>query len=329
MVNSRIRVWAGVGIFLAVIVVSVGAYTRLVDAGLGCPDWPGCYGFLGIPESDAAIQQAEARFPEAPYEYAKAFWEMFHRYLAGSLLLLVGGLAFLAWRNRAQDTPVKLVTALSILILCQAAFGAWTVTLKLWPQVVTAHLLGGFTTLSLIWVLFLRQGGLPMLRRPESRFATHAKVALAVVIAQIALGGWVSSNYAALACYDFPSCDGSYSPTMDLASGFNFLQGVGPNYLGGLLDSEARVAIHWVHRIGAIIALLVIGSLALRLMQTERILASLLATTLGVQILLGILNVVWVLPLSTATLHNTFGALLLLAVVTVNFAPQKTTLSAA
>ena len=146
-----------------------------------------------------------------------------------------------------------------VTILCQAAFGAWTVTLKLWPQVVTAHLLGGFTTLSLIWLLYLRQGGLSQIVAALPAPTLLARVAFAVVVLQITLGGWVSSNYAALACYDFPSCDGTYAPPMDLQQGFNIFQSVGPNYLGGIMTSEARTAIHWVHRIGAIIVLFVVG----------------------------------------------------------------------
>ena len=219
-----------------------------------------------------------------------------------------------------------LTTVLLVLIICQAAFGAWTVTLKLWPQVVTAHLLGGFATFSLLWVLYLYQGGAPSLwisQEARRSFAVHARFALAAVIVQIALGGWVSSNYAALACADFPTCYGSYWPEMDMSAGFNIMQSVGPNYLGGLMDNEARVAIHWTHRLGAIVVLLLVGALALRLRARNPLLAGLMLTLLAVQLILGILNVVWSLPLSVATAHNGFGALLLLALVTVNFAPAK------
>lgn len=323
MVNARIRKLAGFGVIFALLVVSVGAYTRLADAGLGCPDWPGCYGFLTVPDEATEISTAEARYPEAPVEFAKAWWEMGHRYIAGALLLLVASILFMAYRAREEeDTPLKLAAVLMFVILWQAAFGAWTVTLKLWPQVVTGHLIGGFTTLSLMWLLFLRQGGLSDMVSALPRPNWLAKIAFVAVVVQIILGGWVSSNYAALACYDFPSCDGTYTPNIDLQQGFNIFQSVGPNYLGGLMTNEARMAIHWVHRIGAIVVLLVVGGLVIQTVKQAAVIGYVLLAVLVTQITLGILNVVWVLPLLNATAHNTFGALLLLVLVTINFAPR-------
>ena len=326
MVNTQIKKLAGFGVLFALMVVSVGAYTRLADAGLGCPDWPGCYGFLTVPDQVEEVELAETRYPGAPVEFVKAWWEMGHRYIAGALLVLVFSMLVMAYRGRErEDTPLALASVLMVTILCQAAFGAWTVTLKLWPQVVTAHLLGGFTTLSLIWLLYLRQGGLSQIVAALPAPTLLARVAFAVVVLQIMLGGWVSSNYAALACYDFPSCDGTYSPSMDFQQGFNILQSVGPNYLGGIMTSEARTAIHWVHRIGAIIVLFVVGGLILQLVRQAAIVGYVLLTALVAQITLGILNVVWVLPLLNATAHNTVGALLLLVLVTINFAPRLRT----
>ena len=323
MVNAQIRKLAGFGVIFALLVVSVGAYTRLADAGLGCPDWPGCYGFLTVPNQASEISTAEARYPEAPVEFAKAWWEMGHRYIAGALLLLVASILVIAYRAREkEDTPLKLAAVLMVVILWQAAFGAWTVTLKLWPQVVTGHLIGGFTTLSLMWLLFLRQGGLSGVVSALPRPNWLAKLAFVAVVLQIILGGWVSSNYAALACYDFPSCDGTYTPDMDLQQGFNIFQSVGPNYLGGLMTNEARMAIHWVHRIGAIVVLLVVGGLVLQTVKQVAVVGYALLAALVTQITLGILNVVWVLPLLNATAHNTVGALLLLVLVTINFAPR-------
>lgn len=323
MVNAQIRKLAGFGVLLALLVVSVGAYTRLADAGLGCPDWPGCYGFLTVPDQVDELNVATQRYPDAPVEFVKAWWEMGHRYIAGALLLLVFGILVTAYRGRErEDTPVKLASVLMFVILCQAAFGAWTVTLKLWPQVVTGHLLGGFTTLSLIWLLFLRQGGFSDVVSALPKPSLLAKTAFVAVVLQIALGGWVSSNYAALACYDFPSCDGTYTPEINLQQGFNFLQSVGPNYLGGLMTNEARMAIHWVHRIGAVIVLLVVGGLVWQMVRQVAVVGYLLLAALLTQITLGILNVVWVLPLLNATAHNTVGALLLLVLVTINFAPR-------
>lgn len=323
MVNAQIRKLAGFGVIFALLVVSVGAYTRLADAGLGCPDWPGCYGFLTVPNQASEISTAEARYPEAPVEFAKAWWEMGHRYIAGALLLLVASILVIAYRAREkEDTPLKLAAVLMVVILWQAAFGAWTVTLKLWPQVVTGHLIGGFTTLSLMWLLFLRQGGLSGVVSALPRPNWLAKLAFVAVVLQIILGGWVSSNYAALACYDFPSCDGTYTPDMDLQQGFNIFQSVGPNYLGGLMTNEARMAIHWVHRIGAIVVLLVVGGLVFQTVKQVAVVGYALLAALVTQITLGILNVVWVLPLLNATAHNTVGALLLLVLVTINFAPR-------
>ncbi|NCF44420.1 MAG: heme A synthase [Proteobacteria bacterium] len=323
MVNAQIRKLAGFGVLFALLVVSVGAYTRLADAGLGCPDWPGCYGFLTVPDQVDELNVTNQRYPDAPVEFVKAWWEMGHRYIAGALLLLVFGILVLAYRGRErEDTPVKLASVLMFVILCQAAFGAWTVTLKLWPQVVTGHLLGGFTTLSLIWLLFLRQGGFSAVVSTLPKPTLLATAAFVAVVLQIALGGWVSSNYAALACYDFPSCDGTYTPQIDLQQGFNVLQSVGPNYLGGLMTNEARMAIHWVHRIGAVIVLLVVGGLVWQMVRQVAVVGYLLLAALLTQITLGILNVVWVLPLLNATAHNTVGALLLLVLVTINFAPR-------
>jgi cytochrome c oxidase assembly protein subunit 15 len=305
------------------VVVALGAYTRLADAGLGCPDWPGCYGFLTVPVSEVHVETAESRFPDAPVEAHKAWWEMIHRYFAGGLGLLILGIAATAVMARrrvgsAAPLPVRLPVALLVLVICQAAFGAWTVTLKLWPQVVTAHLLGGFTTLCLLWLLALRLGVGSGWRVPQ-RLQGHALIALVLVVLQIALGGWVSSNYAALACHDFPTCHGDWWPAMDVRAGFDFAQTIGPNYLGGELESDARVAIHYTHRLGALVVLLVVGALAFRMFRERSPLAMPLALTLALQLSLGIMNVVLVLPLGIATAHNVVGAVLLLTLVAVNY----------
>jgi cytochrome c oxidase assembly protein subunit 15 len=306
------------GVALAMLVVVLGAYTRLADAGLGCPDWPGCYGFLTVPESAEDIARAETLFPDAPVERAKAWWEMVHRYFAAGLGLLVLVMAGRAYLRREQGGPVKLPLALLALVILQGAFGAWTVTMKLWPQVVTAHLLGGFTTLSLLWLLCLRLG-VGSGWEVSAKLRTPALIALIVLVMQIALGGWVTSNYAALACPDFPTCHGEWLPEMDIGEGFNFAQSVGPNYLGGMLESEARVAIQLGHRLGALVATLAVGWLGLLLLRTGSPLGWPVLVLLAVQVVLGILNVLLALPLSNATLHNGFGAVLLLALVTVNY----------
>jgi cytochrome c oxidase assembly protein subunit 15 len=308
---------AAIGVVLALVVVVLGAYTRLMDAGLGCPDWPGCYGYLSVPGAAANVETAEARYPHAPFEAHKAWPEMVHRYFAGSLGLLIFAIAGIAIRNRSS-APLKLPLLLAGFVVLQAAFGMWTVTLKLWPQVVTTHLLGGFATLSLLWLLFLRLN--PPSPLP-SRLRTHAVIALAAVIIQVMLGGWTTSNYAALACPDFPTCQGHWWPPMDAADGFDVFQDIGPNYLGGLLDNSARVAIHMGHRIGALIVLFVVGALSMRVRSTATggVLGNLLIVTLLTQIGLGISNVVFTLPLPVATAHNGVGAVLLLEVIAVNY----------
>lgn len=312
-------------LFVVAVVVVLGAYTRLVDAGLGCPDWPGCYGFVLVPQAPSDLATAQARFPHAPVEAHKAWPEMVHRYFASGLGLLILVTSVVAWRLRQQAPRVAgLTLALLAMVILQGAFGAWTVTLKLWPQVVTAHLLGGFTTLSLIWLLCLRLGvgrswglasvpGLAALRG-------LAILGLVLLVLQIALGGWVSSNYAALACPDFPTCQGEWLPPGDLAAGFNFTQTVGPNYLGGLMTSEARIAIQVAHRVGALLVTLALGLLAVRLWSLHRGLAMALAVALICQLTLGILNVVLVLPLWNATAHNAMAAVTLVALITVNYA---------
>ncbi len=307
---------------LAVVVVMLGAYTRLTHAGLGCPDWPGCYGFLGVPMSEHKQALAEVRFPEAPVEVAKGWYEMVHRYFAGALGLVILGLAVQALRRRGEPgQPLKLPLFLLALVTLQAAFGMWTVTLKLWPQVVTAHLLGGFATLSLLFLLTLRLSGpAPVMPRLSARLRSLAALALLLVVGQVALGGWVSSNYAAVACVDLPTCHGEWWPAMDFANGFHLTQHIGPNYLGGQLDSDARTAIHMSHRLGALLLSLVLLLLAWRLRANGLPrLAGLLLLALALQISLGISNVVFHLPLLVAVAHNLGGAVLLLTLVLINY----------
>jgi heme a synthase len=307
---------------LAVVVVLLGAYTRLSHAGLGCPDWPGCYGFLGVPMSEHKQTLAEVRFPDAPVEVAKGLYEMIHRYFAGSLGLVILGLAVQALRRRNEvGQPLKLPVFLLGLVIVQAAFGMWTVTLKLWPQVVTAHLLGGFATLSLLFLLTLRLSGrLPLLPTLPARLRGLAALGLLLVIGQIALGGWVSSNYAAVACIDLPTCHGEWWPQMDFANGFHLTQHIGPNYLGGQLDSDARTAIHMTHRLGALLVTLVLLLLAWQLKRNGLSrLAGLLVLALAVQVSLGISNVLLHLPLLVAVAHNLGGAVLLLTLVLINY----------
>lgn len=313
-------------VILAFVVVVLGAFTRLKDAGLGCPDWPGCYGHLTWPTSADEVNLAQARFPESPVEHDKTWPEMVHRYFAGTLGLVILAIVALSWhwRHLAPDLPQKLPRFLLLLVIVQGAFGMWTVTLKLWPQVVTAHLLGGFATLSLLWLYVQR---LSQWRWPHSAVNNRgnrrlALAALVLVVVQIALGGWTSSNYAALACPDLPTCHGQWWPQADFAQGFNIFQHVGPNYLGGLLDNHARTAIHLTHRLGALLVTLVLCFLSWRLWsqgaEQSKMSAFVLLGVLALQVGLGLSNIAWALPLPVAVAHNAGGAILLLVLVTLN-----------
>ncbi len=320
---------------LALCVVILGAFTRLQDAGLGCPDWPTCYGFAVWPKTAEQITQAESLFPDSPYEHAKAWPEVVHRYFASALGFVIILINLVAWRHRRnREQPFKLPLLLLGLVIAQGMFGMWTVTLKLWPQVVTTHLLGGFATLSLLWLLVLRLNQRawpqPINIMKWRKLKPLAMLGLILVITQIALGGWTSSNYAALACPDLPTCQGRWLPPMDFADGFNITQEIGPNYLGGQLDGAARVAIHMMHRIGAIVVTLYLLFLLSRLYKYAegyhmRRQAHVIAGLLAVQIGLGFSNVIWSLPLSVAVAHNACGALLLLSLVTLNYRLSKST----
>lgn len=306
---------------LAAVVVMLGAWTRLVDAGLGCPDWPGCYGFLTVPQGAEQIALAEARFPHAPVDASKGWPEMIHRYAAAILGLVVFGLAGFAFWHRRQGLPWKLPLFLAGFILLQGAFGMWTVTLKLWPQVVALHLLGGFTTLSLLALLSIR-----LLARWEPpspqlvRWRGWLFGGLLLVIGQIALGAWTAANYAAVACPDLPTCQGQWWPAMDFRHGFDITQQVGPNYLGGQLTADGRVAIHLSHRLGALVVLVYWSLLLLKVWpacarRRQRQALGLVAMILWAQIGLGLLNVALYFPLAIAVGHNAMGAALLIAVI--------------
>ena len=314
--DIRLRLVVLIAAVVACVVIVLGAYTRLADAGLGCPDWPGCYGMFGVPESTEQIRQAEARYPEIPVEPHKARTEMVHRYFATGLGALCFCILGLAW---FQGRRLLIPIVLTALVIIQGIFGAWTVTLKLWPQVVTAHLLGGFATLSVLW--WYAASLQPTIRTmvvPKKM----ARTALVAIVLQIALGGWVTSNYAALACPDFPTCHNKLIPPMDFERGFDFTQTIGPNYLGGQLDSDARIAIQITHRIGAVVVLLLVGLLVFHLRAQPFGWA--LGGVLGLQWALGISNVLFDLPLLVAVLHNAGGAALLLMILTVNLGLDQT-----
>lgn len=313
-------------VVLAFCVVVLGSYVRLSDAGLGCPDWPGCYGALSVPQSESAIQSAQQAYPDRPLEHVKAWKEMAHRYLAGTLGLVVVALAWLAYRNRQTiQTAWQLSAALVVLIILQALLGMWTVTLLLKPVVVTLHLLGGMTTLAVLCWIAVRNTVMPSIALPTGQ-QWWLRLALLVWILQVMLGGWTSSNYAALACTDFPTCHGLWWPDMDVHDAFHLTRALGESRDGGQLHLDALTAIQWIHRLGALVVL-AWGLVSVKILlqrQTARSMAWILLIVLLLQICVGIGNLLLQLPLVLAVLHNAGAALLGICLVTVNARLMKT-----
>jgi len=322
-----IRRLALIGAILCFGVVVLGGYTRLSNSGLGCPDWPGCFGHVA--PTGSAEHYATAS------DVRKAWVEMIHRYAAGTLLILVTALAALsviARRERGVNVPLAFVAL--ALILFQAMLGMWTVTLLLKPLIVTGHLLGGLTTFALLLWLWL---SMRMQDQPVDGASVHAGnrvleggararlwagLALAALALQVFLGGWTSSNYAAIACPDFPRCQNQWVPEADYKDAFVLWRGLGINYAGGVLDHPARVAIHYTHRLGAVLAtllLLLAAHAAFRGLGTRPRwagLAVLLALTL--QLSIGVFMVLRAFPLPIAAAHNAGAALLVAATVWLN-----------
>ena len=313
---------AALAALLCAIVVIVGAWVRLTHAGLGCPDWPGCYGQLHPSQVAGDAAAMGAAYPDRPFDYQKALNEMLHRYLVGALGLLVFGLAaFSAWNRRDPAQQRVLPWVLGALVIVQALLGMWTVTLLLKPLIVTLHLMGGLATLALLWWLALvpERRELKAAERPVRRLAL---VAMLFVILQVSLGGWTSANYAAAACADFPACHGRWWPDMDFANAFVLWRGLGIDYEGGVLDAPARVAIHYTHRLGAylttlVLLLLVMGAWRRGQTMLTRAAAGAVLAALMLQLLVG-MNLIWQgWPLILGTLHNAGAAALVLAMVTL------------
>ncbi len=320
------RAFVKFSIILTLCVIIMGAYTRLTDAGLGCPDWPGCYGFLTVPTQAEQVAQAQQLFPDAPLENQKAWNEMIHRYIAGILgivILIIAIWSLLRVRHNPAQ-PVKLPLFLLVLVTFQAALGMWTVTMNLQPFIVMGHLLGGFSTLCLLYLLSLRLGRVhnPIGDHGARTLKTLALVSLVVVFGQIALGGWVAANYAAMTCTSLPICEGDWVNRLDIAGAFSVPEA--STYQYGVHDFEQRMTMHVAHRIGAIVVMLVLGWMLLqgyRRAQSKLIRQSLnwVALLLVIQVALGISNVVFFLPISVAVLHNLFGVLLLASLVGLNY----------
>jgi cytochrome c oxidase assembly protein subunit 15 len=365
-------------ILLALVVIGLGAYTRLTHAGLGCPDWPTCYGLLDVPETSQQIKAAEQAFPSSRVEPAKAWNEMIHRYFAGSLGLLIAAITFLSVMLRFSNershhltngdaniddnnTPLFLPLLILVVVIFQAALGMWSVTLKLMPVVVMGHLLGGFTTLCLLYLLYLRlntylsewpnihstgNGNYKAIftQKTPRMYSRLGLLGMVILTGQIALGGWTSSNYAALTCTELPICQGNWSSQLSFTKAFDLIPksdipnpdvsnngakietntSTIKNYEFGHLAHNERLTIHVTHRIGAMVTTLFLSVFIFILLfkgKNRTITKSVIALTvlLVTQISLGISNIWFALPLTVAVAHNVIAACLMLSLIKVNY----------
>jgi heme a synthase len=356
-------------------VVMFGAFVRLSNAGLSCPDWPTCYGQVSWPQHAHEVARADAAFPQRPVEPGKPWREQFHRMIAGTLGVLVLSLALVAvWRRpwarwtvvgsaaaaalgtfmyiggehvvssllaavaiaaplvvaaRLTRAPPWRIAVLALaLVIFQAMLGMWTVTMLLKPIVVTGHLLGGMATFALLAYIALRFTPIGAEGEEHARVRRFVTIGIVLLAAQIFLGGWTSTNYAALACgardRAFPQCLGQWWPAMDFHQGFVLWRGIGVNYEGGVLDASARTAIQMAHRIGAVVVFVYLGWLSHKVARAGlRGFGIAIAATLIAQVVLGISNVHFGLPLPVATAHNGMAALLLFALLATLARTQK------
>ena len=321
---SKYRKLAWVTTFLTLDLIMFGGFTRLTDSGLGCPDWPGCYGTSSPFAAHADIHAAQVLLPSGPVTFVKAWIEMIHRYFAMSVGVLIIVLMVMAWvkRRELKQSP-WLATWLFVLVCVQGAFGAWTVTMKLQPVIVTTHLMLALTLLgSLAWLASRQMPLTQVAADPEAlRWRWAALAGLALLVFQIALGGWVSTNYAVLACTDFPTCQGQWVPPMDFHNGFRLWRELGKTAGGEVIPMQALVAIHWVHRTFAVVVVAYLAWLATRLRRHAALKtpATLMLVLVVVQFATGLSNIVFQWPLLNAIAHNGGAAILLLLLVMLNY----------
>lgn len=304
--------------FLTLDLIMFGAFVRLSDSGLGCPDWPGCYGQVTPFGAMSEIQQAAQAMPYGPVTISKAWIEMIHRYVGAFLGLLIIAIVWMAWRYRRElGRSPKLAVAILIAVCVQGALGAWTVTHKLMPAIVTSHLLLGLTLLGLLTWLAARDRPYAPLPLTALRWRPWLILGVVLLAVQVALGGWVSTNYAALACLDFPTCHGQWVPEMDLRGGFSVIRGLGELPSGEMISQSALTAIHWVHRNFAFVVLIYLGIVASRLRAEPSLRgpATLTLVLLAAQLLTGLTTIFFQWPLLIAVLHNGGAAGLTLACV--------------
>lgn len=293
--------------FLTLDLIMFGAFVRLTDSGLGCPDWPGCYGKVTPIGAADQIRQAVETMPYGPVSFPKAWIEMIHRYVGALLGLLIIFIVIMAWRHRKTLGHTPRLAIVTLVAVCvQGAFGAWTVTLKLMPIIVTIHLLGGMTLLALMTWLAARVKNHPTVSPAALRWYPWMILGFVLIFVQIALGGWVSTNYAALACMDFPTCDGQWVPPMDLHGGFSLIRALGELPSGEMISQQALTAIHWVHRNFAFVVFVYMGFLALKLRAEPglRTPANAILLLLLAQLFTGLTTIFFEWPLLIAVLHN-------------------------
>ncbi|HTI16271.1 MAG TPA: COX15/CtaA family protein [Trinickia sp.] len=323
--DDKFRKLVWVTTFLTLDLVMFGGFTRLTDSGLGCPDWPGCYGTASPFIAHAQIAAAHAALPTGPVSMTKAWIEMIHRYFAMAIGVLIIAQTAIAWAARMRRRPLQVSpwwpTALLVLIGVQGAFGAWTVTMKLQPIIVTTHLLLGLALLGALGWLAARATPIPAYEPEAARYRVAALAGLALLVLQIALGGWVSTNYAVLACTDFPTCNGQWIPPMDFAHGFHLWRALGMTGDGEVITQDALVAIHWTHRTFAFVVIAYLAGLALRLRRFASLTrpANGILAVLAIQFATGLSNIVLQWPLPIAVAHNGGAAVLLLLIVMINF----------
>lgn len=321
----RKLIW--ITLFLTFDLIMFGAFTRLTDSGLGCPDWPGCYGQANPLQAHAEISAAEAAMPTGPVTVVKAWIEMIHRYFAMGIGVLIVALMVISWRRWLQSNRTEakfsptFPTLLFAFVCLQGAFGAWTVTMKLQPVIVTVHLLLGMALLALLAWFGARQSSRPAMTEQAFSLRMPAALSILFLVIQICLGGWVSTNYAALACTDFPMCNGTLLPPMDFANGFTLWRDLGMTASGESLPSDALIAIHWTHRAFAFVVVAMIAWLAFCATKFENLrkAARSLLIVVVLQFSVGIATIFLQLPLLLAVLHNGGAALLLLLLVILNY----------
>ncbi len=333
---NKYRKLAWVTTFLTLDLIMFGGFTRLTDSGLGCPDWPGCYGTSSPFAAHADIHAAQLLLPSGPVTFVKAWIEMVHRYFAMAVGVLIIALMVTAWvkRRELKQSP-WLATWLFVLVCVQGVFGAWTVTMKLQPVIVSTHLMLALTLLaSLVWLASRQMPLASVAADPGAlRWRWAALFGLVLLVFQIALGGWVSTNYAVLACTDFPTCQGQWVPPMDFHNGFRLWRALGKTAGGEVIPMDALVAIHWVHRTFAVVVVAYLAWLASRLRRFAALRkpSILVLILVFVQFATGLSNIVFQWPLLNAIAHNGGAAILLLLLVMLNFRIRaaKTALMAA